>query len=49
MPVAPGSTMPVAFVCSALWRRVWVQLYLTLFMSGKGGVVLSRVVLKLPV
>ena len=49
MSVAPESTMPVAFVRSALWRRVWVQLAVTLFMSGNGEGVVYRVVLKLAV
>ena len=45
MLVSPESTMPVALVQSARWRSVWVQLAVTLLMSGKGegGDVVSRV------
>ena len=49
MSVAPESTMPVAFVRSSRWRRVWVQSDGTLLMSGKGEGVVSRVVLNLSV
>ena len=49
LSVAPKSTMPVALARSARWRSVWVQLVVTLLMSGKGGGFVSRVGLKLVV
>ena len=51
MSVAPESTIPVTLVRSARWRSVWVQLDVTLLMSGKGegGDFVSRVGLKLTV
>ena len=49
MLVVPESPMPVAFVRSALWRGVWVQLDVTLLMSREGDGVVSRVGLKLAV
>ena len=36
MSVALESRMPVALVWSARWRSVWVQLSVTLLISGKG-------------
>ena len=45
--VAPESTMPVAFVGSARFWCVWLDL--TLLMFGKVKFVMSRLVLKLAV
>ena len=36
MSVVFESRMPVALVWSARWRSVWVQLSVTLLISGKG-------------
>ena len=51
MLMAPEYTMHVGLVRSARWQSVWVQLAVTVFMSGKGegGDVVSRVGLKLAV